>query len=68
MNKNRAHATHMLAKKSSALYAAIADGEKKQMGVNGMLQDRPVWLQLTRKIPASVPRLPSPSPLPRSID
>ena len=42
MNKNRAHATHMLAKKSSALHAAIADGEKKQMGVNGMLLDRPV--------------------------
>ena len=40
MNKNRAHATHMLAKKSSALYAAIADGEKKQMGVNSMLQEQ----------------------------
>merc|ERR1719253_1929348 len=40
MNKNRAHATHMLAKKSSALYAAIADGEKKQMGVNGELQEQ----------------------------
>ena len=30
----------MLAKKSSALYAAIADGEKKQMGVNYMLQEQ----------------------------
>ena len=40
MNKNRTHATHMIAKKSSALYAAIADGEKKQMGVNGELQEQ----------------------------
>ena len=30
----------MIAKKSSALYAAIADGEKKQMGVNYMLQEQ----------------------------
>ena len=30
----------MIAKKSSALCAAIADGEKKQMGVNYMLQEQ----------------------------
>jgi len=40
MNKNRAHATHMLAKKSSELYAQIAKTEKAQMGVNGELQEQ----------------------------
>jgi len=38
MKKNRAHASHMLTKKSSELYDAIAKSEKKQMGVNGELQ------------------------------
>jgi len=40
MTKNRAHATHMLAKKSSELYSAIAESEKKQMDVNGELQEQ----------------------------
>merc|ERR1712054_297963 len=37
MKKNRAHATHMLAKESSKLYAAIAKSEKAQMKINGAL-------------------------------
>merc|ERR1719159_355132 len=37
MKKNRAHATHMLAKESSKLYAAIAKSEKAQMKINGKL-------------------------------
>merc|ERR1719482_2298982 len=37
MRKNRAHATHMLAKETSKLYAAIAKGEKAQMKINGKL-------------------------------
>jgi len=37
MNKNRAHATHMLAKESSKLYAAIEKGERAQMATNGKL-------------------------------
>jgi len=40
MNKNRAHATHMLAKESSKLYAAIEKGEREQMGINGKLKDQ----------------------------
>jgi len=40
MNKNRAHATHMLSKKTGELYAAIAKGEEKQMGINGELQEQ----------------------------
>ena len=52
MNKNRAHATHMLAKKSPALYAAIADGEKKQMGVNGMLQEQTRMAAAHKKNPS----------------
>jgi len=38
MKKNRAHATHMLAKKSAELYAAIEKGEKDQMKANGDLK------------------------------
>merc|ERR1711881_663712 len=37
MKKNRAHATRMLAKKTAALYSAIAKSEKAQMKVNGDL-------------------------------
>merc|ERR1719269_437610 len=37
MKKNRAHATHMLAKETGKLYAAIAKGEKAQMKINGKL-------------------------------
>merc|ERR1719181_1095291 len=37
MKKNRAHATHMLAKKSSELYAAIMKNEESQMKTNGNL-------------------------------
>merc|ERR1719482_1592001 len=37
MRKNRAHATHMLAKETSKLYAAIAKSEKAQMKINGKL-------------------------------
>merc|ERR1711959_497572 len=37
MKKNRAHATRMLSKKTSALYAAIAKSEKAQMKENGDL-------------------------------
>jgi len=37
MKKNRAHATRMLSKKTSALYAAIAKSEKAQMKTNGRL-------------------------------
>merc|ERR1711998_400590 len=40
MKKNRAHATHMLAKKSSALYSAIAKNEKEQMATNADLADQ----------------------------
>jgi len=38
MNKNRAHATHMLAKKSAELYTAIEKNEREQMKTNGALQ------------------------------
>merc|ERR1711959_591692 len=37
MKKNRAHATHMLAKEASKLYAAIAKSEEAQMKINGAL-------------------------------
>merc|ERR1711881_233706 len=37
MRKNRAHASHMLAKETGKLYAAIAKSEKAQMKVNGKL-------------------------------
>merc|ERR1712164_80605 len=37
MKKNRAHATHMLAKENGKLYAAIAKGQKAQMKINGKL-------------------------------
>jgi len=37
MKKNRAHATHMLAKESAALYSAIAKNEKEQMATNADL-------------------------------
>merc|ERR1711881_812276 len=37
MKKNRAHASHMLAKETGKLYAAIAKSEKSQMKVNGKL-------------------------------
>jgi hypothetical protein len=37
MKKNRAHATHMLAKESSKLYAVIAKNEAAQMKTNGAL-------------------------------
>merc|ERR1711881_265580 len=35
MKKNRAHASHMLAKETGKLYAAIAKSEKAQMKING---------------------------------
>merc|ERR1712225_136203 len=35
--KNRAHASHMLAKETGKLYAAIAKSEKAQMKINGKL-------------------------------
>merc|ERR1711998_463306 len=37
MKKNRAHATHMLAKESAKLYDAIAKNEENQLKVNGEL-------------------------------
>merc|ERR1719504_518163 len=37
MKKNRAHASHMLAKETGKLYAAIAKSEKAQMKINGKL-------------------------------
>jgi hypothetical protein len=37
MKKNRAHASHMLAKETGKLYAAIAKGQKAQMKINGKL-------------------------------
>merc|ERR1719199_505739 len=37
MRKNRAHASHMLAKETGKLYAAIAKSEKAQMKINGKL-------------------------------
>jgi len=37
MKKNRAHATHMLAKKSAALYSAIAKSEREQHEENAKL-------------------------------
>merc|ERR1711881_205809 len=37
MKKNRAHASHMLAKETGKLYAAIAKSEKAPMKVNGKL-------------------------------
>jgi hypothetical protein len=38
MKKNRAHATHMLAKKTGALYSAIEANERSQMDTNGKLK------------------------------
>jgi len=38
MKKNRAHASHMLAKKTSALYSAIEANERSQMATNGKLK------------------------------
>merc|ERR1712164_4557 len=40
MKKNRAHATHMLAKESAKLYAAIEKGEREQMETNAELADQ----------------------------
>jgi hypothetical protein len=40
MKKNRAHATHMLAKESSKLYAAIAKNEAEQMKTNAALKEQ----------------------------
>jgi len=40
MKKNRAHATHMLAKKSAELYDAIAKGEEAQYAKNGELKEQ----------------------------
>merc|ERR1711970_378414 len=37
MKKNRAHASHMLAKETGKLHAAIAKSEKAQMKINGKL-------------------------------
>merc|ERR1712159_438722 len=37
MKKNRAHATHMLAKETGKLYAAIEKSEREQMKTNGRL-------------------------------
>merc|ERR1712054_54807 len=37
MKKNRAHASHMLAKKSAALYSAIEKDQRSQMKINGQL-------------------------------
>merc|ERR1711871_678366 len=38
MKKNRAHASHMLAKKTSALYSTIEANERSQMKTNGKLK------------------------------
>merc|ERR1711968_63605 len=40
MKKNRAHATHMLAKNSAKLYAAIEKGEREQMETNKQLAEQ----------------------------
>merc|ERR1712023_2163 len=40
MKKNRAHATHMLAKDSAKLYAAIEKGEREQMETNKQLAEQ----------------------------
>jgi hypothetical protein len=40
MKKNRAHATHELAKESSKLYAAIEKSEREQMATNKALADQ----------------------------
>merc|ERR1711959_25053 len=40
MRKNRAHATHMLAKTSAKLYAAIEKSEREQMETNQQLADQ----------------------------
>merc|ERR1711959_466906 len=40
MRKNRAHATHMLAKNSAKLYAAIEKSEREQMETNQQLADQ----------------------------
>merc|ERR1719453_3028723 len=40
MKKNRAHATHMLTKETSKLYAAIAKGEKAQALTNAALSSQ----------------------------
>merc|ERR1711970_169331 len=40
MKKNRAHATHMLAKESSKLYSAIAEMETEQMKTNAELEEQ----------------------------
>merc|ERR1712159_658124 len=40
MKKNRAHASHMLAKESAKLYDAIAKNEKEQMATNAALEEQ----------------------------
>merc|ERR1711998_436279 len=40
MNKNRAHATHMLAKESAKLYSAIEKSERAQMETNKQLAEQ----------------------------
>merc|ERR1711871_252621 len=40
MKKNRAHASHMLAKKTSALYSQIEHDEKAQLDTNGKLKQQ----------------------------
>merc|ERR1719372_4497 len=40
MKKNRAHATHMLAKKSAELYDTIAKNEEAQYKKNGELKEQ----------------------------
>merc|ERR1711998_133635 len=40
MNKNRAHATHMLAKESAKLYSAIEKSERAQMATNKNLAEQ----------------------------
>merc|ERR1711998_48350 len=49
MKKNRAHATHMLTKETSKLYAAIAKGEKAQALTNAALssQTRQAHMDIT---------------------
>merc|ERR1711975_118980 len=55
MKKNRAHATHMLAKETSKLYAAIAKSEKAQMKINGKLaaQTRSARLDIADELRAA---------------
>merc|ERR1711988_740494 len=55
MKKNRAHATHMLAKETGKLYAAIAKSEKAQMKINGKLatQTRSARLDIADELRAT---------------